>query len=281
MDPEDYRAESRARWEQAAAGWAVRNEQVSEATAPVTEWLVDAVDPQPGWTILEIAAGVGETGLRAAERVGSDGRVLITDGAEAMVAAAKANAERAGAQNVEVKAMEAEWLDLSTASVDGVLCRWGYMLLADPETALRETRRVLRPERRVALAAWDLRERNPWMGLLHGVLDEQGLVPKTPEGEPGPFGLAVPGRIEELLDATGFAEPHVEALDITFAARDLDSWWEHLATTSPTFSGLLKGLTPKQHYELRDAFDAAYSAYAGDDGSVELPARTLVASASA
>ena len=51
--------------------------------------------------------------------------------------------------------MEAEWIDLPTASVDGVLCRFGYMLLADPEAALRETRRVLKPGGRVALAVWD------------------------------------------------------------------------------------------------------------------------------
>ncbi len=80
-----------------------------------------------------------------------------------MVEAAKENAARLGVTNVEAKAMEAEWIDLSTATVDGVLCRWGYMLLADPEAALRETRRVLRPDGRVALAAWDAPERNPWM----------------------------------------------------------------------------------------------------------------------
>ena len=45
-----------------------------------------------------------------------------------------------------------EWIDLQLASVDVVLCRWGYMLLADPSAALGETRRVLRPQGRVALA---------------------------------------------------------------------------------------------------------------------------------
>ena len=45
-------------------------------------------------------------------------------------------------------------IDIEAASIDVVLCRWGYMLMDDPENALQETRRILRPGGRVALAAW-------------------------------------------------------------------------------------------------------------------------------
>ena len=46
-------------------------------------------------------------------------------------------------------------LDQPAASLDGVLCRWGYMLLNDGEAALRETRRILKQDGKVALAAVD------------------------------------------------------------------------------------------------------------------------------
>ncbi|HEY5142495.1 MAG TPA: methyltransferase domain-containing protein [Solirubrobacteraceae bacterium] len=281
MDFETYRAESRDRWERAAAGWTATREAMQQSAAPVTMWMIDAIDPQPGQTVLELAAGLGDTGLMAAELVGPGGSVILTDGAEAMVQAAKENAARLGATNVEARAMEAEWIDLATASVDGALCRWGYMLLADPEAALRETRRVLRPDGRLALAAWDARERNPWNDVLAGILDARGLAPRSTPGTPGPFAFALDGLIADLLGAAGFGEIEVGAVDFAFRASDLDAWWEHMLLTSPTLGGAVKGLSPKDHYELRDAFDAGYVQYVGEDGTLTIPARTLVAAATA
>ena len=121
-----------------------------------------------------------------------------------MVEAAGRRAAELGLTNVELRAMEAEWIDLPTASVDAVLCRWGYMLLADPETALRETRRVLRPGGRVALAAWDAPDRNPWVAETGAELLARGLTAPPDPAAPSMFGFAAPGRIEELLLATGF-----------------------------------------------------------------------------
>ena len=281
MDAEAYRADSRDRWEAAAPGWAREREAFQRDAITVSRWLLDAAHLQPGHTVLELAAGPADTGLLAAELVAPGGKAIITDNAEAMIEAAKARAEEVGATNVEIRPMEAEWIDLPTASVDAVLCRWGYMLLADPETGLRETRRVLRPGGRVALAAWAGPDANPWFAAIGRVMVERGLIEQPPADAPGPLAFGRPGRIEELLDAAGFDDIEVAPLDFAFHAANLDEWWEHSIAMSGSFSRVVGGLSPAEHYALRDAVDAAYAPYVRDDGSLEIPARALMAAASA
>jgi SAM-dependent methyltransferase len=281
MDAEAYRADSRERWEAAAPGWAREREAFQRDTIAVSQWLLDAAHLQPGHTVLELAAGPADTGLLAAELVAPGGKAIITDNAEAMIEAAKARAEEVGATNVEIRPMEAEWIDLPTASVDAVLCRWGYMLLADPEAGLRETRRVLRPGGRVALAAWAGPDANPWFAAIGRVMVERGVIEQPPPDAPGPLAFGRPGRIEELLDAAGFDDIEVEPLDFAFHAAGLDEWWEHSIAMSGSLSRALAGLSPADHYALRDAVDDAYAPYVRADGSVEIPARALVAAASA
>jgi ubiquinone/menaquinone biosynthesis C-methylase UbiE len=80
-------------------------------------------------------------------------------------AARRRGAER-GVHNVEYRVIDAERIELDDDSVDDVLCRFGYMLMDDPAAALAETRRVLRPGGRLALAVWGAPERDPWVAIL-------------------------------------------------------------------------------------------------------------------
>jgi SAM-dependent methyltransferase len=282
MDAEAYRAESRERWEAAAAGWAREREAFQRDAMPVSRWMLDAAHLQPGHTVLELAAGPGDTGLMAAELVAPDGKAIITDNSEGMLEAARARAKEVGATNVEIRAMEAEWIDLPTASVDAALCRWGYMLLADPEAALRETRRVLRPGGRVALAAWAGPDENPWFAVMGRIFLERGLMAPEPPDTPGPLAFARrPGLIEELLDAAGFDDIETDAVDFAFHAASLDEFWEQAIRRSGRFSTIVARLEPAEHYKLRDAVDAAFAPYVREDGSVAIPARALVAAAGA
>ena len=281
MDAETYRADSRERWEAAAKGWSERREPMQRSALPVSRALVERAAIKRGDSVLEVAAGLGDTGLLAAELVQPGGSVLVTDGADAMVDAARAHAEALGAANVEVRQMEAEWLDVPTASHDAIVSRWGYMLLADPEAALREARRVLRPGGRIALAVWAPIAENPWIGVLQRELLARDLANPPAPGTPGMFALAAPGAVEDLLAVAGFADAGVEPVRFTFAAESLDAWWEQQLAVSISLAAALGTLTPGEHYALRDAVDSGYAPYVAGDGSVALPACSLVAWAEA
>jgi SAM-dependent methyltransferase len=281
VDPDAFREDARRRWEAAARGWEALREAFQRDAEPVSMWLVERVAPQPGYTILELAAGPGDTGLLAAELVLPGGKVILTDAAEAMVEAARRRAEELGIRNVEARTMEAEWLDLPTASVDGVLCRFGYMLLADPATSLQETRRVLRPGGRVALAAWTASEDNLWLSAIGAAMTELGYAEPPPPGEPGPFAFAEPGHIEALLEDAGFDDVVVQPFDLVFRYASTDEHFERHRALSTRLEEQLAPLSPAEHTRLRDAIDARLAPFAGPDGALAVPARTWVAAATA
>src|SRR3954470_15460728 len=116
MDPEVYRERSRATWDGIAPNWDERRDFMASVMAPVTGLVIERLGPQPGDSVLELAGGPGEVGLAVAERVGEEGSVLSTDFASAMVEAARREAERRGAGNMEFRVLDAERMELEDSS---------------------------------------------------------------------------------------------------------------------------------------------------------------------
>lgn len=220
--------EPRDRWARAAQGWEDRADWFRAATMPVSTWMIDAIQPQPGQTILDLAAGIGDTGFLAAELIQPGGRLISADFVPEMLSAAQRRAERLNITNVRFRQMDANVpLDQPAASLDAVLCRWGYMLLKDGEAALRETRRILKQDGRVALAAWAGPEDNTWSSIPTRILTERGLLEAEPKGAPGQFAWAEPGAIAEHLESAGFVDYRVESVNFSFRFSDIDDWWRH------------------------------------------------------
>lgn len=281
VDPSEFRRTSLERWARAAEAWGAHRDVIQSAAQPVSLWLVDAIDPQPGHRVLELAAGPGDTGFLAAELIVPGGTLISSDAVEEMVEQARARATEMGIDNVEFQTIDAEWIDLPTASLDGVLARWGYMLLADPATALGETRRVLRPGGRVALAAWTGPEENPWASAPTVELVAMGAIDEPDLDEPNMFAFRDPQRIEQLLQEAGFTDIAIEQVAISYSFASLDDWWDTQLDISTSLARLVGALTPAQRDDLRDAVDARLEQYVADDGTVTLPGRTHVAAASA
>jgi SAM-dependent methyltransferase len=281
FDANAHRASSLAGWEAAAPGWVRRQEAIRALGAPVSRWMLDAIYLTPGERVLELASGLGETGMLAAALVAPTGGVIISDQADAMLEGARARAAELALANVEFQVLGAEWIDLPVASVDAVLCRWGYMLLADPSAALGETRRVLRPGGRVALAVWDSIEHNPWAAQPALELIERGLSQAPSPGTPGPFALGDPERVRPLLEQAGFAEIDVQALEIEQRHPSFEVFWETTLDINHSFHDAVLSRPEPEIAEIRSALAARLQPYTSAEGELAIPARTLVASASA
>src|SRR5262245_46200518 len=221
---DEYRRTSYEISQAIAPGWERWRSQLEAAVAPVREWMVRELASQPGATVIELAAGAGDIGFEAASALGDDGHLISTDFSPAMLEVGRRRSAELGIGNVEFRVMDAEHLQLDTDSVDGVLCRFGYMLMADPAAALSETRRVLRPGGRLALAAWCAPERNPFFTVIVSTLVKGGHVPPPREAVPNPFSMARPDHTTALLVAAGVSAVNVDEAPGDFRFRDVDDY---------------------------------------------------------
>ena len=270
MDRDEHRRQSFEAWEGMAAGWERSRERIETTATPVREWLLRELAPSPGDTVLELAAGPGDTGYAAAALVGDAGRVISSDRSPAMVEVARRRAAELGLRNVEHRVLDAEELDLPDDSVDGVICRFAYMLMADPARALAETRRVLRPGGRLVFAVWREGERNPWVSTAGRMFVARGLVPPPDPRAPGMFTLASDERIRELLSSAGFNARLIEDIPVLFVSASLEEYIETARETGGLFAQVWNEASADLQEEMVAELEDAFAPFAVD-GRYELP----------
>ena len=274
-------AQQSRQWSDAlSAAWEKHREVLFESQRRVSEWLVDHLEPAPGQVVLELACGPGETGFLVAQRVEPGGRVICTDLGAGMVDAARRGAQARGLRNVECRTMDAQQIDVPAASVDGVLCRFGLMLMPEPARALEGARRALRDGGRLAYAVWGPPDRNPWMSLMAMAVMQNGHQPPGNPFEPGgPFCLADPDRNRELVRGAGFGDVTVEELAGTFRFDSFDDYWTVQSEVSGPLALLVSSLPDEQVRAVREKLEPMLAPFRSGDG-YELPSLAVCVAAS-
>ena len=279
MDAEEQRRVRLENWAAMAPGWERAREEREKVAAPVTEWLVRELAPKPGETILELAAGQGDVGYAIARLLGDDGRLISSDFSQAMVEIAQRHAFELGVPNVEHRILDAEQLELEDRSVDGVVCRFGYMLMPNPAAALSETQRVLRERGRLVFSVWSSGDRNPWISAAGRILVARGLMPPPEAGDPGMFTLSDKGELRQLVEEAGFADVRIEDVPVQFGYRDVDEYVDRASDTGGMFSKAWEAATEDEREDLKDEFRDAFAPFAVD-GGFQLPGVALCVVAS-
>jgi SAM-dependent methyltransferase len=243
----------------------------------VSERLVELLDPRPGDEVLELAAGLGDTGFLALRRLAPGGRLVSTDVAPEMVAAARRRAAELGIEGAAFAVEDAAALTFEDRSFDGVLCRWGLMLVPDMDAAASEIARVLRPGGRAAVAVWASPDANDWMTASGRAALDLGLMERPDPTAPGPFRLSGEGLVQEVLGGADLDVESVEDVPMVWRAPSLDAWWEISADMSRMLSMLLQRLTPDERAAVRRNAERRLEPHVQPDGSLAVPSLARVA----
>jgi ubiquinone/menaquinone biosynthesis C-methylase UbiE len=278
--PADIHRAVRDTWEAMAPGWERHREYLRDFSQGIADWMVAHLDPQPGQTILELGAGTGETGFAAARLIGDRGRLISTDLPPAMVEVARRRAEELGVGNAEFHVMDAQHMDLEDASVDGILCRWAYMLMPDPASAMRESRRVLRRGGRHALAVMGLPANNPWAANVSRSIVGLGLIPPIDPRTPGGlFSLTDPEVLRDLIVRAGFNNATIEKMEFHLRFSNFEDYWGFVTEFAGAVAILLRSFSDHQRAAIREATERSMEEFRTPEG-YDLPGLSLNALAS-
>lgn len=164
MDPKFQRRIQRYGWDKAADayedGW-------RDSLALVQSRLLANAAALPGETVLDIACGTGLVTFPLADAVTSIGRVVATDISQTMIDIVLRETESRGYRQIEAFRADAESLEtLADNTFDLVTCALGFMYFPEPDRALKEIRRVLKPGGRVVIAVWGARKNCGWAEIF-------------------------------------------------------------------------------------------------------------------
>ena len=264
VDPSN--AEQAKAWDGGeGAYWAAHAEHFDRTVAAYHLPFLDAAAIGTGEQVLDIGCGTGQTTRDAARRATSGGALGVDLSAE-MIALARRLATTGGPGNARFEQADAQIYPFGPGSFDVAISRTGAMFFGDPHAAFTNIARALRGRGRLALLSWQPLPANEWAAELTGALAAGRDLPAPPPGAPGPFALADPGRVRQLLTGAGFTGIEIDPIQapMWFGASPGDAH----AFALGLLGWMLEGLDAGRRAQALGALRATVAAHATADGVV-------------
>ncbi|NET59250.1 MAG: class I SAM-dependent methyltransferase [Symploca sp. SIO2E6] len=239
-------------------------------TSQTIETLLDVVQAEAGTELLDIATGPGYVAAQALKR---QCQVTGVDFSEAMVT-------KAQQLHPHIKFVQgiAEDLPFEAAQFDAAVMNFGILHLADPDKAISEAFRVIRPQGKLAFSVWDLPEKAIGLQIVHEAIQAQGnLAIALPEGPPF-FHFSNPEHCIESLAKAGFNNPVVQQIPLTWELETVDELFDAFYQGTARTGGFLRAQSEQSLADIRAAVQETALKYISNNKLV-LPMPALVASA--
>lgn len=264
VDPSN--AEQAKAWDGGeGAYWTAHGEHFDRTVAGYHLLFMDAAAIGTGEQVLDIGCGTGQTTRDAARRASVGGALGVDLSAE-MIALARRLATAEGLGNARFEQADAQIYPFGEGSFDVAISRTGAMFFGDPDAAFANIARALRSGGRLALLSWRPLPANEWVAELTAALAVGRDLPTPPPQAPGPFALADPARVRQLLAGAGFTDIEIDPMQAPM-------WFGADADDAHAFAlgllgWMLEGLDEDRRPQALAALRATVTAHSTADGVV-------------
>ena len=234
-------------------GWNRKAASYSGTSLPTTsqayEPALDSLGELRDRDLLEVASGTGHLAALALER---GARYVGLDVAPAMIELAKKNTPAA-----DFRLGDGEVLPFAGQSFDAALCSFGLLHMPQPENAMAEVARVLRPGSRFAYTVWRKPEKTHWFGMIREVFRQHADMSVPLPEAPDMFMLADPDVHTPMLTAAGFTDIAMQRLDLIRSVPDAEAAIETALAGGVRIGILYNSQTPERQARVRKEVLAA------------------------
>lgn len=257
FDHDQYRKYAKEQWEQTAAGWHKWTPLLEQWSDPLTMKMFELAGITNGSHVLDVASGDGSHSIKAARRVGEGGYVLATNMAESMMIYATEAASEAGLKQMEVRIMDGENLTVADQSFDAVICQIALMLFANPQKAVEEAYRVLKPGGRYAAIVFTTPDKSPWLAIPAKIALQHANRPMPPLDTPGLFALGNQERLEGLLRKAEFIDVESYTMTQTMQLKSAAECSMLVRETAGAINAILADLDESRQQKVWEAIEMA------------------------
>lgn len=255
-------------------GWAAKARYYDAFAGQITVGavgpLLEAVGVRAGMRVLDVACGPGYVADGAAA-LGA--HPIGVDFATDMVAAA-----RGRYPEIEFREGDAEHLEFDAANFDAVICAFGILHIADPDKAIAEAYRVLRPDGCFAFTVWLGPDRHDFFAIVLKALEAHGNMQVSLPPAPPIFRFSDPEECRKALTQAGFVDASIVELALNWRAQSIETILDCVYKSTVRTSMVLERQTPDARERIHQAISEGAERFAsGGAYEIAWPAVLAVA----
>lgn len=244
--------------------WLTHLQRFESMIAPIGAAFVTRAGFRPGEHVIDIGCGGGGTTITIGRCVSPGGSATGLDISPDLIWSCGARASQGTQSSVRFVCADAAGATVTGGPFDRLFSRFGTMFFPDAKAAFRNLRRMVKDGGRIDLAVWAPVEDNGWISMVMGVVARHAALPPRDPRAPGPFALADPAWLREVLAQARFDGIEIEGcerlLPIGGAGATPEEGARFLVSTAPSIAAIVEAAGPGAHDAIEADLRAALAA---------------------